>query len=458
MSSKYFKSERVLLDGRFKPATLAVEEGTIRQILDYSFPNSDDGHVVDFGEKLVLPGLVDTHVHINEPGRTEWEGFDTATQAAAAGGITTVVDMPLNCIPVTTTPDALAEKLTSLADKLWVDCGFWGGLVPESLPDLEGLIRAGVLGVKSFTIESGVDEFPMVEAEHLKQAMEILAKYDLPYLIHAELENEDVDEKISEQAGHPESYQAFLESRPKSWENDAISLLIDLMDELTKAELNPRVHVVHLSSSDAISDIHSAQDRGLLLTAETCPHYLALASELIPEGNTLYKCCRPIRDDENRKKLWQGLIDSTIGFIVSDHSPCTPRLKLIESGDLQSAWGGISSLQFGLPIIWAEAKLLGLSLEQVIEWMATKPAEFVGLGLTKGRLSIGYDADFIVFDEMAETVVTKDSIKYRHKVTPYEGRAVLGKVEKTFLRGNLIFESGRSVGRPTGKPILHELD
>ena len=188
MSSKYFKSERVLLDGRFKPATLAVEEGTIRQILDYSFPNSDDGHVVDFGEKLVLPGLVDTHVHINEPGRTEWEGFDTATQAAAAGGITTVVDMPLNSIPVTTTPDALAEKLTSLADKLGVDCGFWGGLVPESLPDLEGLIRAGVLGVKSFTIESGVDEFPMVEAEHLRQAMEILAKYDLPYLIHAELE------------------------------------------------------------------------------------------------------------------------------------------------------------------------------------------------------------------------------------------------------------------------------
>ena len=318
MSSKYFKSERVLLDGRFKPATLAVEEGTIRQILDYSFTNSEDGDVVDFGEKLVLPGLVDTHVHINEPGRTEWEGFDTATQAAAAGGITTVVDMPLNCIPVTTTPDALAEKLTSLADKLWVDCGFWGGLVPESLPDLEGLIRAGVLGVKSFTIESGVDEFPMVEAEHLKQAMEILAKYDLPYLIHAELENGDVDEKISEQAGHPESYQAFLESRPKSWENDAISLLIDLMDELTKAELNPRVHVVHLSSSDAISDIHNAQERGLLLTAETCPHYLALASELIPDGNTLYKCCPPIRDDENRKKLWQGLIDSTIGFIVSD--------------------------------------------------------------------------------------------------------------------------------------------
>ena len=194
MSSKYFKSERVLLDGRFKPATLAVEEGTIRQIMDYSFTISDDGDVVDFGEKLVLPGLVDTHVHINEPGRTEWEGFDTATQAAAAGGITTVVDMPLNCIPVTTTPDALAEKLTSLADKLWVDCGFWGGLVPESLPDLEGLIRAGVLGVKSFTIESGVDEFPMVKAEHLKQAMEILAKYDLPYLIHAELENGDVDE------------------------------------------------------------------------------------------------------------------------------------------------------------------------------------------------------------------------------------------------------------------------
>ena len=238
-----------------------MDEGVIKKILDHDFSGADEEHIENFGRKLVLPGLVDTHVHINEPGRTEWEGFDTATQAAAAGGITTVVDMPLNCIPVTTTPDALVEKLRSLADKLWVDCGFWGGVVPESLSELEALVHAGVLGVKSFTIESGVDEFPMVEAEHLKQAMEILARYDIPYLIHAELENEDVDEKLLEHNQRPESYQAFLDSRPKSWENDAISLLIELMDELIEVGLKPRVHIVHLSSSDAISQIHNAQER-----------------------------------------------------------------------------------------------------------------------------------------------------------------------------------------------------
>ena len=374
------KSHRVLINGSLQAATLLIADGIISDIAAYDVTLPPEIAITDVGNKIISPGLVDTHVHINEPGRTEWEGFNTATQSAAAGGITTVVDMPLNCSPVTTTADALRQKLESLQGKLWIDCGFWGGVVPDSLGDLDELIQAGVLGVKSFTIHSGIDEFPRVQPQHLSQAIRILAKYNVPYLIHAELDPSENSGEEHEAPAIGDQYQSFLASRPKSWENDAIDMMIDLAQEAKNEGVQGKVHIVHLSSAEAIPAIRKAQDQGLQLSAESCPHYLTLFSESIPDGKTLFKCCPPIREDANRQELWQGLADGTIEFIVSDHSPCTPQLKHIDSGDIEHAWGGISSLQFGFSIIWTEAQQRGYSVEQVIDWMATRPAKFAGLG------------------------------------------------------------------------------
>ena len=444
------RCERVLIDGAIRPATLLVTDGKVSTISDYQAGTGAD--VVETIESgVVIPGLVDTHVHINEPGRTEWEGFNTATQAAAAGGITTVVDMPLNCSPVTTTADALRQKMQSLQGKLWVDCGFWGGVVPHSLDDLDGLVRAGVLGVKSFTIHSGIDEFPQVEEPHLRQAIRTLAAHQVPYLIHAELDTEN-----SEPPAIGNRYQSFLASRPRRWEDDAIDLLIRLAQEAAADGVQARLHVVHLSSADALGALRAAQDSGLHISAETCPHYLTLFAESIPDGKTLFKCCPPIREDENRERLWQGLADGTIEFVVSDHSPCIPRLKHIDSGDIEHAWGGISSLQFGLSLVWTEARQRGYPLAQVVDWMATRPAVFAGLGERKGRIAVGYDADFCVFDDAADYVITADMIKYRHHITPYEGRRVCGVVQRTFVRGREVFAAGDILNTPVGEPLLRQ--
>ncbi|MBL4941929.1 MAG: allantoinase AllB [Colwellia sp.] len=444
-------SNKVLIDGTLQAAVVIIEQEKFQQILSLDeFEQAGlDIELLDFADKTILPGLVDTHVHINQPGRTEWEGFNTATQAAAAGGITTVVDMPLNCSPVTTTADALQQKLDSLQGQLWIDCGFWGGVTPHNLNELDELIQAGVLGVKSFTIHSGIDEFPQSHPEHLSQAIRTLAKYNIPYLIHAELEP-----KNSEEIEIGDKYQSFLASRPKSWENDAIDMMISLAQEAKGVGSNGKIHIVHLSSADAIDAIKTAQQQGLQITAESCPHYLTLFSESIPDGKTVFKCCPPIREDANRHLLWQGLADGIIEFIVSDHSPCTPQLKHIDSGDIEHAWGGISSLQFGLSIIWSEAKERGYSLEQVIDWMATRPATFAGLGDKKGQIKAGFDADFIIFDADANYTITTEMIKYRHKITPYEGRKVLGVVEQTFVRGQQVFSQGEILGAPIGQTIL----
>ena len=441
------RSRRVIIDAGEQSATVVIADGRINSVIDYAAV--PDCPVEDLGDKVLMPGLVDTHVHINEPGRTEWEGFNTATQAAAAGGITTVVDMPLNCTPVTTTANALRQKLDALGDQLWVDCGFWGGVVPDNLDDLEELLRAGVLGVKSFTIHSGIDDFPKVDESHIRRALPILAAHQVPYLIHAEL-----DRANTPPADIGSSYQSFLASRPPSWETDAIDLLIDLADEARLAGHNARVHIVHLSCADAIPAIARAQGRGLAITAETCPHYLTLFAEACPDGKTLYKCCPPIREDANRTALWQGLAQGTIEFVVSDHSPCTPQLKHLDSGDLDKAWGGISSLQFGLPLIWSEARERGFSLPAVVEWMATRPAQFAGLGARKGRIAPGYDADLVVFDDSGSFTISPEIIKYRHKITPYEGRQVTGIVERTLLRGHEIFANGEIIGASRGQPLL----
>ncbi|HHJ35165.1 MAG TPA: allantoinase AllB [Gammaproteobacteria bacterium] len=443
------KSRRVIIGNTVRAAIVVVKNGEISELLDFSETPDTRIEVEDIGDKVLAPGLVDTHVHINEPGRTEWEGFNTATQSAAAGGITTVVDMPLNCTPVTTTAEALQQKLDSLQGKLWIDCGFWGGLVPDSIGHLEALIQAGVLGVKSFTIHSGIDDFPQVDEGHIRAAIPILAKYNVPYLIHAELDKEG-----KEPPDIGKCYQSFLRSRPRSWENDAVELIITLAREAKANGVDGKFHIVHLSSAEAIPAIRRAREQGILLTAESCPHYLTLFAEAIADGKTVFKCCPPIREDENRHALWQGLADGIVEFIVSDHSPCTPQLKHIASGDLEHAWGGISSLQFGLSIIWSEASQRGYSLPQIFDWMATRPAIFAGLGDYKGKIAPGYDADLLIFDDSAEYVIDAEMIKYRHKITPYEGRRVSGVVERTYVRGIPVYAEGMLLGTPVGHSLL----
>ncbi len=440
------KSSRCVIDGAIVPAQIEVENGIIKDVHDYDVALDCD--IDNVGDLVVMPGLVDSHVHINEPGRTEWEGFNTATQAAAAGGITTLVDMPLNCIPVTIDKASFQEKLDSVDDKLWVDCGFWGGVVPDSIGDLDELLNAGVLGCKSFLIDSGIEEFQPMKAEDLRQAMPILAKHNAPYLIHAELDCGAPPAQITKE------YKSFLDSRPKSWENNAIDMMIDLNREVKAQGLECPVHIVHLSSSEAIASIESARGEGISLTIETCPHYLTLAAESIPDGKTLFKCCPPIREEDNRQRLWRGLKDGVIDFIVSDHSPCTPELKHIDTGDIEKAWGGISALQFGLPLIWSEAKVQGFDLIDITRWMSEKTAEFIGMDHIKGHIKTGFYADFVIFDDKAGYVITNEMIKHKHNITPYAGRRVDGNVISTYLRGEKIYHDDEFGESPTGQPLL----
>ncbi|PCH94349.1 MAG: allantoinase AllB [Gammaproteobacteria bacterium] len=441
------KSKNVIVAGEMKAAVIEVNGELITAI--HSYDQGLDCEIKDFGEQVIMPGLVDSHVHINEPGRTEWEGFNTATQAAAAGGITALVDMPLNCIPVTTTKAAFQEKLAAVDDKLWVDCGFWGGVVPHNIDDLDELLNAGVLGVKSFLIDSGIEEFPPVEAKDMRAAMPILAKHDVPYLIHAELDCGGFhDVEITKE------YNSFLASRPKSWENNAISLMVDMARESKENGDNCKVHIVHLSSDEALATIAEAKKEGLRFTAETCPHYLTIASENIPDGKTLFKCCPPIRENKNREHLWQAIDDGRLDFIVSDHSPCTPELKHIDTGDIEKAWGGISALQFGISLIWTEAKKRGFSLVDIARLMSSETAKFAGLDSIKGEIKIGNHADFLVFDPDHSYTITNDMIKHRHNITPYVGRRVTGQVQHTFVRGHHVYQQDKFINAPIGKPLL----
>lgn len=440
------QSQRMIIDGAEQPATLEIKQGEITAI--HSFDVELSLPLFDCGAQVLMPGLVDSHVHVNEPGRTEWEGFDTATHAAAAGGITTLVDMPLNCIPVTTSAAALKEKLDHIADKLWIDCGFWGGATADNLDDLPALLDAGVLGVKSFTIDSGIDEFSAVDEQQLLVAMRILASYQRPHLVHAELDTGNA----TPESGIGRSYQSFLTSRPKSWENDAIQMVIRVMRQLSAEGLKPHAHIVHLSSAQALKDIRAAKHEGLNLTVETCPHYLVLWAENIPDGDTRFKCCPPIREDENREQLWQAVQEGLIDCLVSDHSPCTPQLKHIDSGDLEAAWGGVSGLQFGLSLLWSEARERQFPLEKLLNAMAATPAKLAGLG-SKGEIAIGKAADFCIFAPDEQYEIKADMIHHRHKVTPYEGRIVYGVVKQTILAGKVIFSNGDFLGAAGGKTL-----
>lgn len=435
MSRFGIKSQRVLLESGLQPATIWIESGKISAVTEGTqTPQGEGCPIFDAGRDVVMPGLVDFHAHINEPGRTDWEGFETATRAAAAGGITTVIDMPLNSIPATTSVSALECKADAARGKCSIDYGFWGGVIPGNQSELLPLSRAGVFGFKAFMIDSGVAEFPASDVATLREALNLLRPTGLPLIVHAELESPVPSQVASVH------YSDYLTSRPSVWETEAISLLIELA-----RETRGRVHVVHLSSAEALPLIQKAKEDGLQMTVETCPHYLRFHSEMIPDGATEFKCAPPIRSAENRERLWEGLQAGVIDFIVSDHSPCQPTLKLRRdgvkgSGDFMAAWGGISGLQCSLSVVWTEMVARGFSLLDLNRLMARGPAEFLGLSSRKGRLRVGLDADLVVFDPEAEFTLQPSEIRHRHLLTPYSMLTLKGVVKKTMVRGEVVYQ------------------
>jgi allantoinase len=441
-----FRAQRVITVAGEVARCVGVRDGRIAAIEPYdSELPGHSGHVVEVGpDEVLLPGLVDSHVHVNEPGRTEWEGFATATRAAAAGGVTTIIDMPLNSIPPTVDVEALDVKRKSAEGQIWTDTGFWGGAIPGNASRLRGLHDAGVFGFKCFLLHSGVDEFPHLGPDELAEALRVVASFGGLMIVHAE-DSAAIDHAVIDRAPgcHGQRYRDFLRSRPRGAENVAIAQVIEL-----SRWTGCRVHILHLSSSDALPMIASARRDGVRITVETCPHYLTFAAEEIPDGATQYKCCPPIREADNRELLWQGLADGVIDFVASDHSPCTPDLKRFDVGDFGVAWGGISSLQLGLPAVWTEARRRGHPLRSVVDWMATRPAEFAGLR-RKGQVALGYDADFCVFAPDGAFVVDPAHLHHKNPVTPYAGRPLAGVVRRTWLRGEPVDEEphGRLIAR-----------
>jgi len=405
--------------------------------------------VIDCGDLVLMPGIVDTHVHVNEPGRTEWEGFETATRAAAAGGVTTIVDMPLNSIPATTSREAFRAKITAAKEKLRVDVGLWGGMVPGNSRELEGLLEEGVLGFKAFLVPSGVDEFGHVGEADLRAAMPILARQDAVLLAHAELPGPiDKAAKVWEGAEPAElsDYRRYLQSRPDASEVEAVELLVRLC-----RELNCRVHIVHVSSAEVLPVLKRARDEGLPITAETCPHYLTFAAEEIPDGAVTFKCAPPVRSRDNRERLWEALREGLIELVATDHSPCPPEMKKVDTGDFRGAWGGISSLQLSLPAVWTGARERGFTFEDLSTWICAGPARLAGLEDRKGAIAPGYDADLVIWDPEASLEVDPAKLLHRHKLTPYAGRSLYGVVRRTVLRGETIYLNGDFVGTPSGR-------
>lgn len=422
------RGERVCTTAGLQPREVAIRDGVIEAIVPLGHGLAGEA-VLELGDdEVLLPGLVDTHVHVNEPGRADWEGFDTATRAAARGGVTTLIDMPLNSLPPTTDVAALEEKVAASEGKRHVDVGFWGGAVPGNTGELRGLHDAGVFGFKCFLLHSGVEEFAPLDPEELEADLRELATFDARMLVHAE------DSRAIDRAPHAEGdqYERFLASRPRGAENLAIAEVIE-----RARWTGARVHILHLSSSDALPMIASARREGVQISVETCPHYLTLCAEDVPAGNTAFKCCPPIREAANRDLLWAGLQDGVIDCVVTDHSPSPPDLKHLDTGDFGTDWGGIASLQVALPVVWTEARTRGITLEQVVEWMATKPAALAGLR-TKGAIAVGYAADLSIFAPDEAFVVRAEELEHRHAITPYDQRTLSGLVRKTFLAGREI--------------------
>jgi allantoinase len=419
---------RVLLDGSFSPAAIGIRDGRVVAVAarDAQLDGAERVSLAD--DEVLLPGLVDTHVHVNDPGRTEWEGFASATRAAAAGGVTTLIDMPLNSIPPTIDRAALEVKRTVAAKSAAVDVGFWGGAVPSSLGSLRGLWDAGVFGFKAFLAPSGVDEFPHLDRAQLRLALEEIAGFGGLLIVHAE--DPGVLERSVDDGGR--DYRRFVGSRPQSAELEAIRAVIDGV-----RETGARAHILHLSAADALPMIAAAKREGLPITAETCPHYLTLDAEHIPDGATEFKCCPPIRDSANQDALWQGLIDGALDIVVSDHSPSTAELKHAGDGDFQVAWGGIAGLQLGLSAMWTAARGRGIPLETVVGWMSAAPARFAGL-VDRGSIVECGRADLAVFAPDEALTVEAAALLHKNPVTAYDGKQLTGSVRRTYLGGRVV--------------------
>jgi allantoinase len=432
------RGRRVVTPLGLREACIHVSNGSIERVA--AFDDVPPGApLVDAGEGVVLPGLVDTHVHVNEPGRTEWEGFATATRAAAAGGVTTILDMPLNSIPATTTPEALAQKRDAAEGRIHVDVGFWGGAVPGNLGDLGDLHRAGVFGFKAFMCPSGVTEFPPLDLDQLREAMTEIAAFDGLLIVHAELPEPIGAAAVRLAGADPFAYSTYLASRPPESEERAVVAVI-----AASLASGCRTHVLHLSASSCLDVVDGSQGR---VTAETCPHYLTFEAEEIPDGATEFKCSPPIRDAENRERLWEGLRAGVLSSVVSDHSPCTPELK---AGSFFEAWGGIASVEVGLRAVWTEARARRFGLEDVCRWMSQGPARIAGLE-RKGAIADGKDADLVVFEPDESSEVDPSQLHHRNPITPYESRRLDGRVVATYVRGVEVYSDGRFPVEPAGR-------
>jgi allantoinase len=444
MNLRAFLSRRVVTADAVRPAALLVEGDRILEVIaPEQVPPQTEVH--DFGNAAILPGLVDSHVHINDPGRREWEGFLTATRAAAAGGSTLLVDMPLNCLPATSNPAALDAKRAAARGQCRVDWMAWGGVVADNPHDIEPLANAGVPGFKCFLVDPGIDGFTMVTEPQLRAALPHVARTGLPLLVHAELPAPIVAATENLADRDWSLYRTYLESRPEEAELSAIRMLLSAC-----REFKFRLHIVHLSASKALPELRVARSEGLPVTVETCPHYLHLTAEAIPVGATLFKCAPPIRDRGNCEELWQGLRDGIIDLVATDHSPCPPEMKRLAEGNFRSAWGGIASLSLALPLMYTEASKRGFSLSDIANWMSEAPATLAGCGAEKGRLARGHHADFVVFDPESEFLVSEDRLHYRHPVSPYLGEKLRGVVKATYLRGRKVFSDGEFPGEPMG--------
>jgi allantoinase len=435
------KSKNVIFPNGIKECIIIIDNGIIMDIV-HELPLDYDGEFIDVGENILMSGVIDPHVHINEPGRTDWEGFETATKSSIAGGVTTLVDMPLNSSPVTTSVAAFLEKTAASNNKLHTNVGFYGGVIPRNTEELQGLIDIGVLGFKAFLTHSGIDDFPNATEEDLRKAMPILSKHHLPLLVHCELSDDE-----HPCLGNPNEYKNYLATRPKKWEDDAIAMMIRLCEEF-----NCRVHIVHLSSANSIAQIQQAKQKGLPITVETGQHYLYFNAEDISDGQTQYKCAPPIREKENNDQLWQALKDGIIDFVATDHSPSTPDLKEMKSGNFMKAWGGIASIQFSLPVLWTAAKKRNCTYNDLAKWLSEKPAELIGKEARKGKIAKGYDADLVVWSD-EKFLVTEENIHHKHKITPYLNEELFGKVEQTYVGGVKVYDHNEFVALNKGQII-----
>jgi allantoinase len=445
MNRRAFLSQRVVTPEGVRAAAILADDGRITGIVDAKAVPAEHT-IYRFDDACILPGVVDTHVHINEPGRTEWEGFATATQAAAAGGVTTLVDMPLNCLPETTTVAALEAKRRAAAGQCWVDWKPWGGVAGDNQPHIAPLAAAGVPGYKCFLVYPGCDGFSMVDEAQLRAALPHVARTGLPLLVHAELAGPlEAAAKHLEQADW-RRYANYLASRPDEAELEAIALMIRLC-----REYGARVHIVHLAAAQALPMLQQARAEGLPVTVETCPHYLYFAAEEIPDGATHFKCAPPVRSKANQEQLWQGLRDGVIDMVVTDHSPCPPEMKRMDEGSFQTAWGGIASLSVGLAVMWTAMRARNWSLVDLARVMAENPARLAGLEQRKGRIAVGCDADLVVLHPEQEWTVTPQELYFRHRISPYVGERLSGRVAATFVRGQQVFAQGQLASGPMGR-------